>query len=96
MSMIETIGSIPTPLGHLVCEQWGMDASEYPCFDIALQLPDGTDILLAVVELDNSPEALAEGGVINIRTYGDLSADEPDYMAVIGMKAIQKYKEREL
>lgn len=96
MSMIETIGSIPTPLGELVCEQWGTEVSEYPCFDIVLKLSDGTDILLAVVELDNSPEALAEGGVINIRTYGDLSADEPDYMAVIGMKAIQKYKEREL
>ena len=96
MNLIETIGSIPTPIGELVCELWGMGVSEYPCFDIALKLPDGTDILLAVVELDNSPEALAEGGVINIRTYGDLSADEPDYMAVIGMKAIQNYKEREL
>lgn len=97
MAYIETIGAIPTPLGNLVCEQWGTEASDYPCFDIVLKREDGAEILLAVVELDNSKEAMEYGGMINIRTYGNLSADEPDYVAVVGKTDLDRYtKEREL
>ena len=97
MSMIETIGTIPTPFGNLVCEQWGTEVSEYPCFDIALKREDGTEVLLAVVELDNSKEAMEYGGMINIRTYGDLSADEPDHVAVVDKTDLERYtEEREL
>lgn len=97
MSMIETIGTIPTPLGELVCEQWGTEATDYPCFDIVLKREDGTEILLAVVELDNSEEAMEYGGMINIRTYGDLSAEEPDHVAVVDKTDLDRYtKEMEL
>ena len=83
MSMIETIGSIPTPFGDLVCEQW--DCPDSPCFDLVLKRPGGTEILLAVVEY------VYEDNVINIRSYSDLTEDEPTHNDTITPEDIETY-----
>lgn len=85
MSIAKSLNTIETPMGQLVCELW--DVGDYPCFDIVLKRPDGTEILLAVLEHE-----VAENH-INIRTYGNLQQEEPDYMAVIDEKVIQRYVE---
>ena len=89
MSMIETIGSITTPFGNLVCEQW--DCPDCPCFDLVLKRNDGMEILLAVVEHDT------EDNCINVRTYTDLEDEEPTHNDTITAEDIERYtEEREL
>lgn len=83
MNLIEVIGSIPTPMGQLVCEQWNEAA--YPCFDLVLKRPGGTEILLAVVEYDS------EDNVINIRSYPDMIEDEPTHNDTITPEDIELY-----
>lgn len=70
--MAATLETISTPLGELVCERW--DDPEYPGFIISLRPNSGDEILLAVAEFAK------EEGKIKLRTYGDPTDDEPDYM----------------
>lgn len=83
--MAETIETISTPLGELVCERW--DDTEYPGFNIFLRPNSGGELLLAVAEF-----AKAEGK-IKLRTYGDPTDDEPDYMQDIDENYIRICRE---
>ena len=83
--MAETLESIQTPLGELVCERWG--EPEYPGFNILLKPHSGGEILLAVAEFAK-PD-----GKIKLRTYGDPTDDEPDYMKNIDESYIRTCQE---
>lgn len=83
MSIGNSLRTIETPMGSIVCE---MDNDpNYPSFQIVLFTPGKEEALLAVVEYDRSENR------INLRSYFDPCSDEPSAMEAWTPETLKKY-----
>lgn len=88
MSIGNTLRTITTPMGRIVCEL--NDDPDYPALYINLHTPEGEVILLSVVEYST------EDKTIGICSYFDLSQDDPVYHDRINAEDIGQFiKDRE-
>lgn len=78
-----TLRSIETPMGRIVCELH--DDSDYPALCVYLHTPDGHSVLLAMVEYE------VEDQTIGICSYFDMLQDDPVYHDRINAEDVENY-----